>query len=743
MVTLPAGTKFSFAQGTGLLVIDGDPSALNLAIGGELIIEFELDLLTGLTNGDIISNQATLAADGPFSALSDDPRNGIAPPDDEDPTIVVIQAPGSLSKTNNQVSATIGQQFTYTILVPATPVLVPLYDVRITDDLTASNADMSFISANVVSGGSWTLINTGTASSLVLEDTITGIDIPANGQAEIEITVELLNTVNNNSGDLFSNVASFTYNRTNGNSATQTPGSSDTSADMTVVEPDLTVTKVGTLITALPLSGGGIIEYVISMNNSGTATAYDVNIVDTLPAELVLDASFTPTATIGGVAVVGFVDAPTGAPNGPLIWGQGNGDSTLDIPVGDILLLTYRAQVQTSTVATFDNTVAIDWTSLDSVNASERTGVTCPIINVPDDYCATAISAPFTVSDSNSLIKAVIADSWNPSGSTVGDATVRIGDTVTYELTLNLGESTTNSVTISDVLPAGMVFENLISMLPASVAVPGAGDFNYTVVSQPTAGDSGTLIWDLGDVVNAPSNDGTPVDALVIVYTARVIENDVNTIAQAPSTTLTNTATLAYVDSLGLPVVNPAQLESQASITVLQPVIDSVTKTGDGLPNTVSDPLNVNVAADTVLFHVESCNTTGLAPAESMLLTDLLATQLNETTLTVPVVNANGGVLIAGTDYIYTPPAGRGGTMQFELLVAIDPTQCVTLDYEMGFYTDFPSTQTWSNSVTVDEYWSLPASSGQLYSPVGPAQFFMTNIVGVRPMSKTSSVSDR
>ncbi len=115
MVTLPAGTKFSFAQGTGLLVIDGDPSALNLAIGGELIIEFELDLLTGLTNGDIISNQATLAADGPFSALSDDPRNGIAPPDDEDPTIVVIQAPGSLSKTNNQVSATIGQQFTYTI----------------------------------------------------------------------------------------------------------------------------------------------------------------------------------------------------------------------------------------------------------------------------------------------------------------------------------------------------------------------------------------------------------------------------------------------------------------------------------------------------------------------------------------------------------------------------------------------------------------------------------------------------
>ena len=61
--------------------------------------------------------------------------------------------------------------------------------MRILDDLTRSNADLRFVGATVVSGGSWSLSNTGSATNLVIEDTATGIDIPANGQAVIEIFV--------------------------------------------------------------------------------------------------------------------------------------------------------------------------------------------------------------------------------------------------------------------------------------------------------------------------------------------------------------------------------------------------------------------------------------------------------------------------------------------------------------------------------------------------------------------------
>lgn len=747
-VTIPAGATFNYNSTTGQLDIIGSPPPLNVPVASELIVEFDITLLATLANGAVVSNQATLNADGPFIALSDDPSNGIASPNNEDPTTVLIQTPGALSKASTQTSATIGEQFKYTITIPETLVAIPLYDVRILDDLSASLADMRFVSANVVSGGSWGISNTGTATSLVIEDTTVGIDIPANAQAVIEITVQLENTLNNNSAlPAFGNTASFTYNRSNSNVSAQSDGGAGISTDMKVVEPLLTVAKMGTLISAPPLGGGSIIEYVISITNNSdaavTSTAYDVNIVDNLPVELALDTSFKPTATIGGTAVTGFVSDPDGAPPapppGPLTWGRGNGDGSLDIGVGETLELTYRAEVQVSTEAIFDNTVWVDWTSLDKATSVERTGVGCPAATTLNDYCATATSAPFTITDNNRLSKAIIADSYVDAPSTAVDATVRVGDTASYQLTLTLGEGTTESVTVSDVLPAGLVFDSLVSITPAS----GAGDFTYTMVSQPTPGASGTLVWDFGDVVNAPSGDATPTDALVIEYIARVIENDASTIAQAASATLTNTATLAYLDGAGNPVVDPARLEDTAGLTVLQPVMSAITKTGNGLTNTISTPLNVNVASDTVLFQVESCNG-GSAPAYNVQFSDVLATQLDETSLTVPVVTANGNVLTAVTEYTYTPPAvpppaGRGDTIQFELLVPVDPGQCVTVDYEMGFHTDFPPTQIWSNSVTLDEYWSLPSSSGQQYIPLGSAQFYMTNIAGPAPMTKIVS----
>ncbi len=737
MVTLPAGATYTYDSGTGQLDIIGNPPPLNVPVASELIVEFDITLLATLANGAVVSNQATLNADGPFTALSDDPSNGIAAPNNEDPTTVLIQTPGALSKASTQTSATIGEQFKYTITIPEIPVAIPLYDVRILDDLSASLADMRFVSANVVSGGTWGISNTGTATSLVIEDTTVGIDIPAGGQAVIEITVELQNTTANNSSLApFSNSASFTYNRTNSNNLTQSPGESGIATDMTVVEPLLTVTKVGTTtpVANAAIGGGSLIEYVISMQNDGDATAYDVNVVDTLPAELALYSGSPVTAELDGIPVFGFVANTADAPAGPLVWGRDNGDGSLDIPAGSTLVITYQAQVQVSTVATFDNTVWVDWTSLDNASSAERTGAGCPAATVLNDYCATVTSAPFTITDNNSLGKVIIADSYVDAPSTASDATVRVGDTATYQLILNLGEGTTDSVTVSDVLPAGLVFDSLVGISSVS------GSFSYTIASQPAAGASGTLVWDFGDVVNAPSGDATPTDALVIEYIARVIENDASTIAQAASATLTNTATLAYLDGAGNPVVAPARLEATAVLTVWQPVMSAVTKTGNGATNTISTPLNVIVGTDTVAFQVESCNG-GSAPAYNVQFRDVLASQLDETGLavTAPVVTANGNVLTAVTEYTYTPPAGRGDTIQLELLVPVNPGQCVTVDYEMGFYTDFPPTQTWNNRVTLDEYWSLPASSGQQYIPLGSAQFFMTNLIGIAPLSKIVS----
>ena len=117
-------------------------------------------------------------------------------------------------------------------------------------------------------------------------------------------------------------------------------------------------------------------------------------------------------------------------------------------------------------------------------------------------------------------------------------------------------------------------------------------------------------------------------------------------------------------------------------------------------------------------------------------MTDNLPTQLNETTLAGPVNGALApdvlinGVLAtegAGNDYVYTPPAVRGGDMVFVFNTPIDPGACVDIDFDIAFYNDFAANLSWSNTVTVDEYWSLPPADAQLYPAIGPVPFNMNN----------------
>ncbi|MFL6646497.1 MAG: hypothetical protein ACJ8KO_00870, partial [Sulfurifustaceae bacterium] len=172
---------------------------------------------------------------------------------------------------------------------------------------------------------------------------------------------------------------------------------------VTVVEPRLTLSKTVANVTAGkqptdPAVAGDILEYRVIAANTGTATAFDTNIVDTLPSGLALYPGFTPTATINSVPVAGFNPIPAGAPLGPLVWGRGNNDGSLDVPAGQTLTLTYRAVVQvvSDPNGLIRNGVLADWTSLDGVSPYERTGAGCPNITPPNDYCAGPVVATST-----------------------------------------------------------------------------------------------------------------------------------------------------------------------------------------------------------------------------------------------------------------------------------------------------------------------------------------------------------
>ena len=740
------GAAYSFNPATGLLRVSGSPDPLDLVPPDELVIEFDIDLKSTLADGTVVDNQATFSANaGALVVGSDDPYlNDISPPGGDpppDPTTVTIETPGPLSKANTRASATIGERFTYRITVPATPTEVPLYDVRILDDLGLSAADMSFVGAEVVSGGSWSLSNTGSADSLVIEDTATGIDIPAGGQAVIELTAELRNVAANSGGLLFDNSASYTYDRMNGNAGTQTNGGAATTADMTVTEPVVTATKTAGFVTPAgkaptdPATVGDVLEYAVTLTNSGDATAFDVNIVDTLPANVSL-VSGAATARIDGVDVAGFIADPATLAGSAIAWGWRNGDETLDIPAGKSLVLTYRVTVDLVTGADIDNNVYADWTSLDGASAAERTGAGCPSITAPDDYCTGPAAVSIGTVDNTSIAKSVADDSYAEAPPSTADPIVRVGDTVTYELTLNLQEYTTRSVVVEDALPEGLALESF-------TLDDGGVGFSYALAAQPAPGDTGTLRWEFGDIVNPPSGDGTPVDPLKIRYVATVLTDAPPAgVAYDASILRDNTARLSHAG--GDPAVSPERLTATERIDVRQPQMSAISKVdrggGRAGSGTAADPYQVDLGTDVMNFRLSSCND-GLAPAYGVVMTDQLAPEFDEGDLAAnpPVVKIGTTTLAEGSDYAYGAPA-RGGEMGIALAdsAPVNPGECVTVDYDLGFHTDLTVSKTWSNQSRLTGYSSLPLSgAGRSYVPTEVAEVWMTNLVSVEQLLTT------
>ncbi len=285
--TIPAGADTSNTDPNGGTNNGGilDVRNLSLPVASEVLIQFDITLAANLANGTLVTNQADLVS-GVKLADSDDPNvNGQADPNvagDEDPTQIIIEGPPptALVKANTQATATIGEEFSYRITIPSAPHTSPLYDVRILDDLTASAADLEFVSVTKISGtGTWTPVNTGTATSLVIEDPVNGIDILAGEQAVIEITVRLLDISTNVAGLTFTNTAAYTYNLTDDDVVTARPGLPGTTGPMTIVEPELTLEKSGPVTMRVAVPG----IFTLNVHNISDSPAYNLTITDVLP----------------------------------------------------------------------------------------------------------------------------------------------------------------------------------------------------------------------------------------------------------------------------------------------------------------------------------------------------------------------------------------------------------------------------------------------------------------------------
>lgn len=565
-------------------------------------------------------------------------------------------------------------------------------------------------------------------------------DIGGGGAIEPKIVITYYARINNDlqtrRGQTLRNIATLAH-RHGETGATETHSAV---TDSTVVqEPALSVTKQafveGRPVTG-PVQGGDTVDYLITVTNHGDATAWDVNIVDSLPGGLALHAG--PIVTINGAPVAGFNPVASTDANGHKVWGRENGDSSLAIPAGGTLEFRYSVFIDGPS-GEVHNTVWVDWTSLSGDSDYERHGFGCPNVVEPNNYCVSARFPADTV-DTTALHKSVVEDSYASGTSTATDAVVRVGDSVVYRLAVALQGGRTRDLRIEDVLPAGMVFDAVLSIngdtTPDYTAPPGSG-FSYapiTAAQVPAQGDAGRLVWELGTITSTVSQ------TLEILYRAKVMPDA--GIAHQPSRVLSNQAYLYYTLATGEPAPTLAEprLQAVADVTLLQPVIDAIAKSDRG---GLTSPANVNIGDDIMQFRLQACNADGLAPAYGVLIRDDLPPELDVATMTAPVVSI-GGVALPPSDYAYSAPAGRGGSLEVRLLVPLNPGQCVSVDYDIGFHTDVPANSSWSNRAVLPEYWSLPEQSGQRYGPLGPAAFTMQNPAShsAAPLKKLVSAAE-
>lgn len=429
----------------------------------------------------------------------------------------------------------------------------------------------------------------GTDVRFVLGSVTNGDSDPDNEFVVIEFNALVNNEIGNRSGTVLSN------NYLVQNAATTLFTSPN--VDVTVVEPTVTIQKS---VLQSSADAGDTVQFVVVVRNeSGTdaAPAYDVNVLDVLPASYLL--------TLGSVQVV-VQGAPTTVTNA-------SAGNNLNVTIGtlhpgDAVVVTYTAVVANSVRPndTLTNTARLTYTSLPGTNGTlippgNPTGSTTPGVPGTATGERDGSGAPSTTSLNNyfgsssaavtvptpTVAKSVLDTSVPETQSGQFDPNVvdlTIGEQVTFRLVVTLREGTTTAV-LTDNLPfAPGVLEyiraHVVSIggniTGSSIPVGGLG------IPTDTNGDGipDLVTFNFGTVVNAPDNVTNADDQIVVEVVARAVDVPAN----QSGVRMTNGAVLNYqtgtaASSADVEIVEPTLLIDKSANVSMVDAGDIVTYT--------------------------------------------------------------------------------------------------------------------------------------------------------------------
>ncbi|MFH2102997.1 MAG: sortase [Chloroflexota bacterium] len=496
------------------------------------------------------------------------------------------------------------------------------------------------------------------------------------------------------------------------NAATMTVGTEPypDSKDITIVEPVLQINKSVDIPAPVP---GNTITFTLIVDHTGAsnATAFDVVVIDNLPAGLDLT-SVTITASPG---LVGVVDASDLAAD--------RVEVTVDtfpfsaLPPVETLTIQYTADVTTGFGTVLNNVGVVTWTSLPGAPAEERTGAD-GVGGALDDYAAQSSQV---VNTHRELTKSLVADSFPAPVTTNPEVT--IGEILTYELVLTVPPNENDLYTIIDTLNPGLAFvdcEDIIAgadLASSTITLNAPGNCIHGVtpgVNNPVITNSGQIItFDFGTLTNA---DATNPQDITIRY--RVVVLDIA--ANVRNITLNNSAVVTWsLDSL---------TRQATPLTILEPDLD--------LEKTVNLPVAL---PGTVLTFSIRVFQTGLSQIDAfdVVVNDIVPEDLNYipgslsfvagSGVTPDVIDDTGIDPVTGSPALRVVwdilPLGQESTVQFRAsLGAIGPGESVVNTANVE-WTSLPGDVP-ALPATYLSFYNQPDSHERRYDPLNPADVY-------------------
>jgi uncharacterized repeat protein (TIGR01451 family) len=539
-------------------------------------------------------------------------------------------------------------------------------------------------------------------------DTLTG-PVGDDGDSVLETTETWTYTctVNNVTAD-FTNSVTVDATSPNG------PVSDSDTADVTVLDADLSITKTDSID---PVIAGNNITYTVTVNNAGPGDAQNVVVTDTLPAGVTL------------VSTAGCTEDPNGVPT----------CSPGTITAGGSAQYTVTVTVDSDTSGTITNNVSVtaDTSDPDSNNNSTSEDTT---VNAEADLVITKSDNPDPVIAGNSLTYTVNVQNNGPSDaqnvvvtdtlpaevtlvSTAGCAedpngvptctlgTITAGGSAQYTVTVNVNSDTSGTITNNVSVSSSTTLINTgDDSASEDTTVNAEADLAITKSDNPDpviAGNSLTYTIDV-------QNNG-PSDATNVVVTDTL----------PAGVTFVSTAGCAE-DPNGLPTCTLGTITAGGSVQYTVTVL-----VNSGTSGTITN--NVSVSSSTTLINTgddsASEDTTVNASADlSITKTDSIDPVIagNNITYTVTVNNAGPGdaqnvvvtdTLPAGVTFVSTAgcaedPNGiptcslgtisAGGSAQYTVTVTVDSGTTGTITNNVSVTSDTSDPDSNNNSTSED-----------------------------------------